>query len=259
MSSRLMTPFSTAIKAKERLKGWKQQCTFVHDNFRHVSRLNFSEFDIIFADLGMSSLHVDDAQRGFSFRADAPLDLRFDRSKGMTASQLLHAASEEELVRIFKVYGELPQARRCASAIFREARQHSVSLDTTVGLRQLVEKLFGFRAKFLLPQIFQALRIAVNDEMGALEEFLASIPALIAPNGSIGIISFHSLEDRRVKEAFRAWTTPEKDPRTGAIAKQSPFELLTRKVVVPSEEEIRRNPRARSARFRAVRRREITA
>ncbi len=245
--------------AKRRLGKWERQCTFIHDNFRNISRMELPMFDVIFADLGMSSQHVDDPGRGFSFRADGPLDLRFDRTRGTNASTLLRAATEDELKIIFRRYGELSQAHRLASAIFREARHQSATLETTTGLRGLVEATFGYRAPSLLPQIFQALRIAVNDEMGALEEFLQSVRPLLAPGGRLGIISFHSLEDRCVKETFRTWTTPEKDPRTGAVSKEASFELLTRKPIGASPEEVASNPRARSAKFRAVRCREITA
>ena len=239
--------------ARERLKEWKNSCRFIHANFRTIGALGLGRFSMIFADLGVSSPHFDDPDRGFSFRFDAPLDLRFDRKRGVTAAAFLKESSEEQIHRVLKEYGEVQNAQRLASVFYGEARHRPTALNTTAGLRTLVERTFGFRAKELLPQIFQALRIAVNDELAALGEFLEAAPSLLEPGGRLGIISFHSLEDRMVKKAFKEWSTPQKDPVTGEDVQSAPFSLLTPKAIVPSEREARENPRARSAKFRAVR------
>lgn len=238
--------------ASERLRMWKPQLTLFHANFGDVVALVTDPVDILFADLGVSSPHFDDPSRGFTFRNDAPLDLRFDQTSGDTAADLLAEVSQEELTEVFRRYGELRGSHRLASAII-ERRSRS-PFQTTKDMRNLVEEVFGYRAPGLLPQIFQALRIWVNDELTALERLLASIPKLLKKGGRAGVISYHSLEDRLVKHSFRALSAPERDTLTGGIARAAPFEVLTRKAVVPSEAEIRSNPRARSARFRAIRR-----
>lgn len=238
--------------AEVRLRSVASQCTFVHGNFRSVASFGFPPLDVIFADLGLSSPHLDDPARGFTFREDAPLDLRFDRSRGKPASELLRAVDEEGLYRVLREYGELRESRRIAKALFSEARRGDAPQRTSE-LRAVIERLCGYRAPSILPQVFQALRIAVNDEIGALEDFLRDAPRLLKSGGRLGVISYHSLEDRRVKEAFRALTTPAKDERTGADVAPAPFRLLTRKPVAPSEAEIADNPRARSAKFRAIR------
>lgn len=232
--------------AKERLAPYGNRADLRHLNFRHVATLTAS-FDIILADLGLSSPHLDDGERGFSFRADAPLDMRFDRTTGETAAQFLATREEAEIADTLWKYGEIRESRRLARFI------KEVPPDTTTALAHRIERALGYNGRELLPRVFQALRIAVNDEMGALESLLAAIPALLAPGGRAGIISFHSLEDRLVKQAFRALTTPEKDPVTGRVSVPARFELLTRKALVPDGDELAENPRSRSAKFRAIR------
>jgi 16S rRNA (cytosine1402-N4)-methyltransferase len=235
--------------AKERLQEWSKQTTFHHVNFLQMESLNLPQFDIIFADLGLSSPHVDDPERGFSFRFDGPLDLRYDRTSGRTASQLLAESDEEELANVFRTYGEL----------YKEARRLGVILAgkqiaTTTDLRAKIEQGFGYRAKALLPQIFQALRIVVNEELHALEVFLKIAPALLKVGGRLGVLSYHSLEDRMVKHVFRELVESEKDFITGKISKHAPFELLLKKALQASDAERTENPRARSVKFRALRR-----
>ncbi len=237
--------------AKERLSSFTDQCAFMHGNFRDIGSMGIPLVDVILADLGLSSPHLDDASRGFSFHHDAPLDLRFDRTRGVTGAEILADASELEMKRILKENGELRESGRIAATLYREVRRGS-GIATTGDLRRIIERLFGYRAAAILPQVFQALRIAVNDELGALREFLDAAPNLLKPGGRMGIISFHSLEDRMVKEKFRSLATPIKDPRTGAVAEEALFTLLTRKPIVPSDQEVQRNSRARSAKFRAI-------
>ncbi len=234
------------LVAEERLRNCSARITCLHANFRDVASLGLPQCNIIVADLGLSSPHVDDASRGFTFRADAPLDLRFDRTAGAPASAMIAEMEEEDLARVLRGFGELPMAMRLAKTI----KLHGAA--TTADLRSAAEDTYGYRAKSRLPQLFQALRIAVNDEMGSLEAFLREVPALLAPGGRFGVISYHSLEDRMVKRRFRELCAPEIDERTGAERTPACFSLLTRKAVVPSQEEMERNPRSRSAKFRAI-------
>ena len=182
--------------------------------------------------------------------------MRYDRSRGKTAAEFLSECREEEIVRVLREYGEIHQSMRLAHALkvrFQEGEPMDPSRRTTDDVRKTVEEVYGYRAPRVLPQVFQALRIRVNDELGALERLLAALPSLLRVGARAGIISYHSLEDRMVKQAFRAWTTPRKNPQTGAIAVEAPFVLLTKKPTMPSQDEQLRNPRSRSARMRAVR------
>lgn len=225
--------------------------TCLHANFRDLPSLALPHVDVIFADLGLSSPHVDDPERGFSFRTDAPLDLRFDPTTGPSAAQWLQIADPEELTRVLREYGELPHPHRLALLLKEQLPQ------TTFALVRAVEEVLHWRAKAFLPQVFQALRIAVNDELGALDTLLAYGPSLLKEGGRMGIISYHSLEDRRVKQVFRSLTTAHKDPESGQDAAPAAFVSLTRKALTPSAEEIAGNSRSRSAKFRAIRKRKV--
>ncbi|HCI03778.1 MAG: 16S rRNA (cytosine(1402)-N(4))-methyltransferase RsmH [Candidatus Peribacteraceae bacterium] len=216
-------------------------------NFSQINELNIPKVDIVFADLGLSSPHIDDPNRGFTFREDASLDMRYDQSSGITASELISSLKEDALANVLWKYGELRTSRRIAKII-----KESDKVDTTFKLKECIEKSAGYKAKHIIPQVFQALRIAVNDELGSLEILLSQVPDLIKPGGRIGIISYHSLEDRMVKQAFRKLSEPEIDPVTGQIVKAAPFEIVTKKPIVPSESEIEANPRARSAKLRII-------
>jgi 16S rRNA (cytosine1402-N4)-methyltransferase len=233
--------------ASRNLRQWERSVELRHVNFREIAAAGLPPVDIIFADLGLSSPHVEEPHRGFTFRADAPLDLRYDRTRGETAAEMIARASEQELSEILRSYGEVRQHRRIA----RVLKEHPV--ETTMDLRRCVEQAAGYRAPAILPQVFQAFRIAVNDELGALETLLSEGPTLLRPGGRMGVISYHSLEDRMVKQTFRALALPVKDSLTGKIKALANVELLTKKPVVPSPEEIARNPRARSARLRGIR------
>ena len=234
-------------QAQKNLSAYASQCVFHRANFRELSSLNLGTFDIIFADLGVSSPHFDDPSRGFSFRQEGPLDMRLNRTSGETAAELVARISEQELADIFFEYGEIMKTRRLASAV------KSGSPKTTTELKTIAETVFGFRTPSVLPQIFQALRIAVNDEMAALKELLRIAPMLLNPGGRFGIIAFHSLEDRMVKHHFKTLCTSPINERTGAVVSDAPFELLTKKAIVPVPQEVAENPRARSAKFRAIR------
>lgn len=231
-------------EAAQNLAPWKEQVHLIHGNFRHIRNLltptpsspsiPSANIDILFVDLGLSSPHIDDPNRGFTFRHDAPLDLRFDRTQGIPASAFLEKVEEDDLAKIFTMYGELSHSHHLAEAIC------STHPTTTLELKTIVEQVYRWRAPRFLPQIFQALRIAVNDELPALQDLLRDGPELLAPCGRMGILCYHSLEDRMVKQKFRRAS--------------STVHLLTPKAIRPTKQECARNPRSRSARFRAIER-----
>lgn len=231
--------------ARERLQG-RGVIDLRHANFRDLTMLSLPPVDVLFADLGLSSPHLDDPMRGFTFRTDAALDLRFDQSSGRSAQEFIAESDGDELFHVFRTYGEFPGGARLARALAGK------DVATTLALKQVVEEALGYRAKTLLPQVFQALRIAVNDELTALKVLLEDGLSSLKPAARIGIISYHSLEDRLVKSAFRKLSAPERDPVTGTVVSPAPFTLLTRKAIVPDAEEVKVNPRARSAKFRAI-------
>jgi len=212
-----------------------------HVNFRDIASLNLAEVDIVFADLGLSSPHLDDPSRGFTFREDAPLDMRYDRSEGITAVEMIESLKEEELADVFWKFGEIKSSRKLSRII-----KGLGDIDTTFKLKECIKN------KNILPQAFQALRIAVNNELGSLEVLLKEAPLMLRQGGRMGVISYHSLEDRMVKQAFRRLAEPETDPVTGQIVKEAVFKVLTKRPVVPSEEEVRTNSRSRSAKFRVI-------
>lgn len=235
--------------ASEHLREFSDRLTVHHCNFGEIGTVALPPLDIIFADLGLSSPHVDDPERGFSFRESSPLDLRFDQSTGVSAEELIRQSDTAVLKTIFRDFGELYQeAHRLAGALAGK------TFVRTTDVTHAVEQAFGYRAKRILPQVFQSLRIAVNDELTMLDRFLVLAPLLLQMGGRIGIISFHSLEDRRVKQAFRALVTPIKNDVTGQVAIPALFEEISHKAMIASAEECADNPRARSAKFRAVRR-----
>jgi 16S rRNA (cytosine1402-N4)-methyltransferase len=226
---------------------------FFHSNFRHLQNLSLPSPDIVFADLGLSSPHLDDPQRGFSFREEGPLDMRLDRSHGRSAAEFLPSLTENELGTLFARYGELSQGKSFGRFLHHALHgAEKYSLQTTADLKRITERYFTWKTPSVLPQIFQAIRIAVNDELGALESLLSYIPTVLKPGGRFGVISFHSLEDRLVKHTFRALCTPAKDSYTGAVSVPASFELLTKKSISPEEEELTQNPRSRSAKLRVI-------
>jgi len=224
-----------------------------------LAELGWDGADAVLLDLGVSSLQLDDPARGFSFRADAPLDMRMDAGGGPTAAEIVNQSPERELARILAAFGEEPRARALARAIAR-ARP----LRTTGELARVVGGVLGRGRPGLHPatRTFQAIRMAVNDELGELEHFLADGYRVLRPHGRLAVLAYHSLEDRRVKEAFRRWAAaclcPPRTPRCvcGWSAK---VRLLTRRPLRPSAPEVARNPRARSARLRVVERLEERA
>lgn len=219
--------------------------------------------DAVILDVGVSSMHIDDPGRGFSYMQEGPLDMRMDPTSGEDAAHLLATAGLDELARIFREYGEEAHARRIARAIVD--RRASAPLRTTTELAGLVARAVpsdGARRGHPAKRVFQALRIAVNDELGMLDRGLDAALALLCPGGRLVVISFHSLEDRMVKRRFADWvgrcSCPPGLPVCGCGA-HALVEAITRKAVKPSQQECERNPRASSARLRAVRKLEVAS
>ena len=213
--------------------------TFVPRAFSNIAELEMPVAAIVF-DLGISSMQIDIAERGFSFRADAPLDMRMDnreKEQILTAAQLIEDLSVSEIADILRNYGDVKKANILARAI-KDARP-----KTTFELRDLIHN-----PRDIAP-VFQALRIAVNDEMGELERALACVPNLLVPGGKCICVTFHSLEDRIVKNTFRTWTTAPGDPRMPTVVR-APFKLI--KTALPTDAELENNSRARSAHMRGV-------
>ena len=227
--------------------------TFIRSNFRYLKNwMRYYEVDGIdglLADLGVSSHHFDDETRGFSFRFDAPLDMRMNKRAGMTAADILNNYAEEQLADIFYLYGELKNARKVASVIIK-ARQET-SIQTTGQLLELTDKLFPReREKKEVTKLFQAMRIEVNHEMDALREMLSGACQLLKPGGRLSVITYHSLEDRIVKNVMRAGNVEGKVEQDFFGRVKSPLHLINNRVIMASEEELAANPRSRSAKLR---------
>jgi 16S rRNA (cytosine1402-N4)-methyltransferase len=250
-------------RAARRLERFGDRVRLAHANFHQFQRAMDSVgaggggVAGVLADLGVSSLQLETAERGFSFRFDGPLDMRMGLSN-RTAADVVNQSSEGELEKIFREYGEERQARRIARAIAR-ARTES-PFETTGQLQRLIAQVKGPRAareEKIDPatRAFQALRIAVNEELAGLEDFIQGAVNLLETGGRLVVISYHSLEDRIVKNSLRDLARGEVDPVTGRSHSETQLiEVLTRKPARPSEEEVAFNPRSRSAKMRAARR-----
>lgn len=232
-----------------------EQFTFVYHNFAYVK--NFMQYygipqvDGILADLGVSSHHFDDAERGFSFRFDGPLDMRMDRSVKKSAANVVNEYDELSLTAVFKNYGEIVNARRLAQEII--ARRKEAPILTTGDLKQIGTKFCNPQTESkYLSQIFQALRIEVNHEMQALKDFLEGGLQILRPGGRFVVITYHSLEDRMVKNFFKSGNVNGDVEQDFFGNVKTPFTLISKKVIVPSDEELERNNRARSAKLRIV-------
>lgn len=233
--------------------------TFVRSNFRYLKNwmryYGVEGLDGLLADLGVSSHHFDDETRGFSFRFDAPLDMRMNKRGGENAADLVNERSEEELADMFYLYGELKNSRRIAKAI-AQAREQKPIL-TTQDLMDATLPLFPKeRGKKDMARMFQALRIVVNHEMTALKEMLASATELLKPGGRLSVITYHSLEDRIVKNFMKTGNAESKTTQDFFGRVETPFRLVNNKVIVPSDEEQQVNPRSRSAKLRIAEKRE---
>ena len=226
--------------------------TFVRSNFRYLKNwmryYGEDHIDGLLADLGVSSHHFDDGERGFSFRFDAPLDMRMNKRAGATAADVVNTYAEAQLADVLYLYGELKNSRRLASAIVKARAEKAIK--TTGDLVEAVEKqLPRERAKKDMARVFQALRIEVNHEMDALREMLAAATALLAPGGRLVVITYHSLEDRIVKNIMKTGNAEGKLQQDFFGRIECPFRTVG-KVIVPGSEEQQRNPRSRSAKLR---------
>lgn len=229
--------------------------TFVRSNFRFLKNFiryyNEESVDAILADLGVSSHHFDDSTRGFSFRfEDGDLDMRMNKTAGQTAADILNTYSEEELANVFYLYGELKQSRRIASAVIkkRSEKKYKKISDLLDTLSAFVGK--GEKEKKVLAQAFQALRIEVNEEMHTLKEMLQQALEILKKGGRISVITYHSLEDRLVKNFFKTGNFEGKIEKDIFGNYETPFKLINNKVIIPSEDEQIQNPRSRSAKLR---------
>lgn len=247
--------------APDRLADWMDRVTLVHGNFRDLAsvmeQLRISEADGMLYDLGVSSPQLDDASRGFSYMHDAPLDMRMDQSSPLTAYDVVNTWPREELRRILFRYGEEKCSGQIAAAIERQRAQHPI--ETTLELVSVIRSAMPASAlrekQHPAKRTFQAIRIAVNDELSAIDELLQAAVPRLSPGGRLCVISFHSLEDRIVKTAFagfaRGCTCPPDFP-VCVCGKQPQIRLTPRKPILPSPQELAVNPRARSAKLRVA-------
>lgn len=227
--------------------------TFVRSNFRFLKNFmryyGVEELDGLLADLGVSSHHFDDSERGFSFRFEGKLDMRMNQRAGVTAADVVNNYDEKSLADIFYLYGELKNARKLA-AVLVNARKNN-KIETIGDFLEVIKPLFGRdREKKELAKVFQALRIEVNHEMDALKEMLRSATELLRPGGRLVVITYHSLEDRIVKNLMKTGNVEGHEDKDFFGRINTPFRLVNNKVIVPSQEEQERNPRSRSAKLR---------
>ena len=245
--------------AKKRLSRHARKVTLVHDNFENIAlildALNLDKIDGMLFDLGVSSPQLDDGSRGFSYMADAPLDMRMDQGSSLTAYEIVNNYPKDELRRILYEYGEERYAPQIAAAIERVRSDRPI--ETTLELVDIIKSAMPERAlrekQHPAKRSFQAIRIAVNDELGAVETVMKKAVPLLNPGGRLAVITFHSLEDRIVKnamaEAAKGCTCPPSFP-VCVCGKKPQVRIVTRKPIVSGEEELERNPRARSAKLR---------
>jgi 16S rRNA (cytosine1402-N4)-methyltransferase len=226
---------------------------FINQNFRHLQRMlrlnGISSVDGVLADLGVSSHQFNEPARGFSTRFEAALDMRMDQRQPLTAYDIVNSYSEQQLHKLFEQYGEVTNSKTLAQTIVRI--RETVSLKTIESFKNALREIVkGNPAKYFA-QVFQALRIEVNDELGALKDMLTQVPPLLNPGGRIAIITFHSLEDRLVKNFFRRGSFDEPDANPFTTEEQvSQLKIITRKPLTASTAELKNNPRARSAKLR---------
>ncbi|MBP6064592.1 16S rRNA (cytosine(1402)-N(4))-methyltransferase RsmH [Bacteroides sp.] len=227
--------------------------TFVRSNFRYLTNFlryhDIAGVDAILADLGVSSHHFDDSERGFSFRFDGALDMRMNKRAGATAADVINTYEEERLADLFYLYGELKNSRKLASVIVKARSGKQIKM---IGeFLELIKPLFGReREKKELAKVFQALRIEVNQEMEALKEMLLAATEALKPGGRLVVITYHSLEDRMVKNIMKAGNVEGKTVQDFFGNVLTPYRLINNRVIVPSEEEVEKNPRSRSAKLR---------
>lgn len=247
------------LYARKRLAPYADRITFVKSDFHDIKRMIQEQgvvgVDGIVVDLGVSSFQLDDAERGFSYQKDAPIDMRMDRQAAFSAYDIVNGYDKQALQRVIYEYGEERYGARIADAIIRHR-----PIETTLELAEVIKQAIPAASRRTGPhpakRTFQALRIEVNDEIGSLQRALEDMIDVLSPGGVLSVITFHSLEDRIVKNTFRTaehpCTCPPEFPQC-ICGKKSKGRVLTRKPILPSEEELERNPRARSAKLRAFR------
>lgn len=227
--------------------------TFVRSNFRFLHNFlryhGISQIDGLLADLGVSSHHFDDSERGFSFRFDGALDMRMNKRAGQTAADIVNTYSEERLANVFYLYGELKNSRKLAAALVKA--RAAAPINTIGAFLDIVKPFFGReREKKEMARVFQALRIEVNQEMEALKEMLYAATDALRPGGRLAVITYHSLEDRMVKNLIKTGNVEGKMEKDFFGNTQTPFRAMNNKVIVPDDDETARNPRSRSAKLR---------
>ena len=227
----------------------------VHNNFRFVENFvrynGYDGVDGILADLGVSSHQFDSGERGFSFRFDAPLDMRMNQKAKRNAADIVNNYSQEDLTKIFKIYGEIDKPWHAAELVCKA--RATAPIETTGQLSKAVEKMYNAQTEHkFLAKLYQALRIEVNMEMQALEDFLSGALSILKPGGILSVITYHSLEDRMVKNFMKSGNTEGEIIKDFYGKIESPFEIITRKPIIPDEEEISRNTRSRSAKLRVA-------
>ena len=253
----LLGPEGRLVGMDQDIDAWNNRLdddrfTFAHGNFAYLE--NFLRYygidgvDGILADLGVSFHHFDDVERGFTFRADAPLDMRMNRSSSFTARDLVNTYDEERLADVLYLYGELRQSRRLAAAIVK-ARPLATTGELVEAVRRLLKPS---QEKKELSMVFQALRIEVNGELDALRKLLTQSLRVLNPGGRLAIITYHSLEDRMVKNFMRTGNVEGKQEKDFFGRIDTPWRVVTGKVIVPSADEVERNPRSRSAKLRVA-------
>ncbi len=251
-------------RAKKRLAQYAERLTLIHDDFVHLPQIlrdaAIERVDGLLFDLGISSFHFEEEKRGFGFHRDGPLDMRMDTRKKLTAYDIVNHASLEEIEQILRRYGEERWAKRIAKTIGTERKRGEIR--RTGALAEIIARAIPskYHPRRIHPatKSFLALRIAVNDELNNIEEILNDAPLLLTTGGRIGVIAFHSLEDRIVKEAFKrqgsACTCPPALPQCVCGGRQQVLQIITKRPLTPRPEEVRANPRARSAKLRVAER-----
>lgn len=250
--------FDQDVDAEKNAEGFDtEKFTFVRSNFRFLKNFlryhGVEQIDGLLADLGVSSHHFDDSERGFSFRFEGMLDMRMNQRAGRTAADVVNTYEEKRLADVFYLYGELKQSRKLAAAIVK-ARQGK-RVETIGDFLEIVKPFFrNEREKKELAKVFQALRIEVNHEMDALREMLNGAKELLKPGGRLVVITYHSLEDRMVKNLMKTGNVEGQEDKDFFGKVNTPFRLVNRQVIVPSDEEMLKNPRSRSAKLRIAER-----
>ncbi len=246
--------FDQDADAEKNAEGFDEgKFTFVRSNFRFLKNFlkyyGVEQIDGLLADLGVSSHHFDDSERGFSFRFEGKLDMRMNQRAGNTAADVVNGYDEKQLADIFYLYGELKQSRKIAAAIVKARAQKKI--ETIGDFMEVVKPFFkSEREKKEMAKVFQALRIEVNHEMDALREMLNAATEMLRPGGRLVVITYHSLEDRIVKNLMKTGNVEGKEDKDFFGRVNTPFRLVNRQVIMPSEEEMAVNPRSRSAKLR---------